>query len=90
MVNVPAVHVLFKILCRNIFEKKVEIFFCICVWVEGMGCVCVEGGNKLGGLRGGALHFLLDEALKCGCVCDPRNEKISIETTIILCLCVCA
>ncbi len=52
-------------------------------------CVCWGGGNKLGGLRGGALPFLLDEALKCGCVCDPRNEKISIETTIILCLCVC-
>ncbi len=45
MVNVPAVHVLFKILCRNIFEKKVAIFFYICVWVEGMGCVFVGGGG---------------------------------------------
>ncbi len=53
--------------------------------------MCGGGGeaDKLGGLRGGALPFPLDEALKCGCVCDRRNEKISIETTIILCLCVC-
>ncbi len=43
-------------------------------------CVVVGGGDKLGGLRGKALPFLLDEALKCGCGCDPRNETISIET----------
>ena len=73
MVNVPGVDVLFK---------KVKIFFFF--WM----CVCVWGGGKLGGLRGGALPFPLDEALKCGCVCDRGNEKISIETTIILCLCV--
>ncbi len=29
-----------------------------------------------------------DEALKCGCVCDCRNEKISIKTTIV-CVFVC-
>ena len=63
MVNVPAVHVLFK---------KVEIFsFSGCVWV----------GGGVGWFKGWG---------SCGCVCDRRNEKISIETTIILCLCVCA
>ncbi len=56
MVNVPAVHVLFK---------KVEICcFWMCVGGGGGGGVVVVvgegdgwGGGKLGGLRGGALPF---------------------------------